>query len=60
MVTSGTFAPRFDRPIAMAYLAARRIERSAGRGRVVEVEIRGRKMPATVVPLPFYRRDRTA
>ncbi len=50
-VTSGTFAPSFNRPLAMAYLAA-----AAGAPAAVEVEIRNRRVAAEVVPLPFYRR----
>ncbi len=34
VVTSGTFAPSIQRPIAMAYLNARRREKSAGRWRI--------------------------
>ena len=53
VVTSGTFAPSIQRPIAMAYLKT-----AAGVGaEPLEVEIRNRKARATVVPRPFYRRD---
>jgi aminomethyltransferase len=52
VVTSGTFAPSIQRPIAMAYLTT-----AAGVGETLEVEIRNRKARATVVPRPFYRRD---
>jgi len=52
-VTSGTFAPALNRPIAMAY--ARGSERPAI-GTKLEVEVRNRKVPATVVARPFYRR----
>ncbi len=55
VVTSGTFAPSIQRPVAMAYLDA-----SAGAssrlGEKLEVEVRGRKVPATIVQRPFYRR----
>jgi aminomethyltransferase len=54
VVTSGTFAPSIQRPIAMAYLKT-----AAGVGETLEVEIRNRKARATVVPRPFYRRDET-
>jgi aminomethyltransferase len=48
-VTSGGFSPSLQRPIAMAY-----IERPcAGDGTALEVEIRGKRLPASVVPLPF-------
>jgi aminomethyltransferase len=52
VVTSGTFAPSIQRPIAMAYLTT-----AAGVGETLEVEIRSRKARATIVPRPFYRRD---
>ena len=53
-VTSGTFAPTLQKPIAMAYVAAEH----AGAGTPVEVDIRGRRTPAQIVSLPFYRRPR--
>ncbi len=55
IVTSGTFAPSFNRPLAMGYLR-RGTDPAEGSPRAVAVEIRGHKVPATVVPLPFYRR----
>ncbi len=51
-VTSGTKSPSTGRSIALGYMAAD--EASIGNG--IEVEIRGRKVRAKVVPLPFYRR----
>ena len=57
VVTSGTFAPSIQRPIAMAYLAAAGSKNVPAVGDCLEVEIRGRKTPATIVPRPFYRRD---
>jgi aminomethyltransferase len=53
-VTSGTFAPTLQKSIAMAYVDAAIAEP----GRPVEVEVRGRRYPATTVKLPFYRRRR--
>jgi aminomethyltransferase len=53
VVTSGTFAPSLQRPIAMAYVAADAKKPAAGES--VEVEVRGRKNRATIVPRPFYR-----
>ncbi len=55
IVTSGTFAPSFNRPLAMGYLR-RGTDPAEGSPQAVTVEIRGHKLPATVVPLPFYRR----
>lgn len=51
-VTSGTFSPTLDRPIAMAY-----VEPSAATsGQTLQVDIRGRLAPAEVADLPFYTR----
>jgi aminomethyltransferase len=52
-VTSGTFSPTFNRPLAMAYVTAE----CATVGTQLNVDIRGREEPARVVPLPFYRRE---
>lgn len=53
VVTSGTFAPTLQKPIAMAYIdpAYRAL------GTTVEVDIRGKRHAATVVKLPFYSRS---
>ncbi|MBP86029.1 MAG: glycine cleavage system protein T [Planctomycetaceae bacterium] len=51
-VTSGTFSPTLERPIAMAYLR----RDVAAVGTEVAVDIRGRPEPARVVKLPFYSR----
>ena len=52
VVTSGTQSPTLAVPIAMAYVAPDDAEPST----VVDVEIRGARVPARVVTLPFYRR----
>jgi aminomethyltransferase len=52
VVTSGTQSPTLGVPIAMAYVAPG----DAEPGTVVDVEIRGARVPARVVALPFYRR----
>jgi glycine cleavage system T protein (aminomethyltransferase) len=57
VVTSGTFAPSIQRPIAMAYLAGAAAKNPATIGEPLEVEIRNRKTRATIVRRPFYRRD---
>jgi aminomethyltransferase len=57
MVTSGSYAPSIQRPIAMAYVAAGGANRAPALGDSLEIEIRNRKIPATVVRRPFYRRD---
>lgn len=53
-VTSGTFSPTFEKALGMAYLSAE----TAEPGRHVEIEVRGRRLPAGLVALPFYRRER--
>ncbi len=50
--TSGTFAPYIKEPIAMALIDAQH----TAIGTQVEVDVRGRKVAAEVVKLPFYRR----
>lgn len=52
-VTSGTFSPTLDAPIAMAYLnhAAKDVPS-------VDVDIRGKRETAMAAPLPFYQRTK--
>ncbi len=52
IVTSGTQSPTLGIAIAMAYVAPS----DAEVGTALEVEIRGVRVPARVVPMPFYRR----
>ncbi|MBD3804099.1 MAG: glycine cleavage system aminomethyltransferase GcvT [Thioclava sp.] len=47
-VTSGGFGPSIEAPMAMAYLPAGTQE-----GTTVYGEVRGKRLPATVVPMPF-------
>ena len=54
VVTSGTQTPFLKKAIGMAYLPA---ERTAP-GTEFEVEVRGRRLRAQVVPTPFYKRPR--
>ncbi len=54
IVTSGTMSPTLGRAIALAYVPTE----LAKLGQEVEVEIRGKLHPATVVKKPFYRADR--
>ena len=51
-VTSGTKSPTLGKAIALAYVAID----EAALDNTIEVEIRGRKTRAKIVPLPFYRR----
>lgn len=53
-VTSGTFSPTLDRPIAMGYIEPA----FAAPGTQLEIDVRGRPEPARIVELPFYRRPR--
>jgi aminomethyltransferase len=53
-VTSGTFSPTLERPIAMAYVGPT----VSAVGTQLAIDIRGTQYPATVVPLPFYKRPR--
>jgi aminomethyltransferase len=53
-VTSGTFAPFLQKSIGLCYLPAAR----AATGSELHVDIRGRQVPARVVPTPFYKRPR--
>ncbi len=53
-VTSGTFSPTFDKPIAMGYVQPD----LATPGTDLFVDVRGQTEPARVVKLPFYRRKK--
>jgi aminomethyltransferase len=53
-VTSGTFSPTFNKPIAMAYVD----REHAVVGATLAIDIRGSAEPARVVKLPFYRRPK--
>lgn len=54
VTTSGTHCPYIKAPVAMALLDVEYTEA----GTAVEAEVRGRKVAAEVVPLPFYLRRR--
>jgi aminomethyltransferase len=51
-VTSGTWSPTFEKALGMAYVPVEMAEPGSG----IEIEVRGRRLPAKVVALPFYRR----
>jgi aminomethyltransferase len=53
-VTSGTMSPTLGKGIALGYVDAAESERESA----LAVEIRGRAVPAEVVSLPFYRREK--
>ena len=48
-VTSGGFSPTLGAPIAMAYVASTH----AATGTALEIEVRGKRLAATVSPTPF-------
>ena len=50
-VTSGTIAPTVGKAIALAYVS----KHLSKPGQALEIEIRGKSYPATVVKKPFYR-----
>ncbi|MEB3176540.1 MAG: glycine cleavage system aminomethyltransferase GcvT [Synechococcus sp.] len=52
VITSGTFSPTLQKPVALASVPAH----LAKTGTELAVEIRGRQEPAVVVKRPFYRR----
>jgi len=52
VVTSGTFSPTLQRPIAMGYIRPE----LAAPGTAVQIDVRGRSESARVAKLPFYRR----
>ena len=52
--TSGTHCPYLGYPVAMALLDIAYTEV----GTQVEAEVRGRRVPAEVVALPFYKRQK--
>ena len=52
--TSGTHCPYLGKAIAMALVTAGSVKE----GDEVEVDVRGRKVAAKVVPLPFYTRGK--
>jgi len=49
VLTSGGFSPSLQRPIAMAY-----VDRAqAAVGTALEIDVRGKRLPATVTAMPF-------
>jgi aminomethyltransferase len=54
-VTSGTQTPFLKKAIGMAYVPAEATEP----GQAIEIDVRGRRLQARVVPLPFYKRQRS-
>ncbi len=52
-ITSGTLSPTLGKSIAMAYVDTP----LAAEGTELQVDLKGTKTPARVVPLPFYKRS---
>ena len=53
MTTSGTHCPYLGKALAMALVSAEH----AAVGTAVEADVRGRRVAAEIVPLPFYKRS---
>ncbi len=53
-VRSGTYSPYLKKSIGLAYLPVDQLEP----GTEISVEIRGKDIPAKVVPTPFYKREK--
>jgi aminomethyltransferase len=52
-VTSGTYSPYLKKSIGLTYLPIEHTEADTE----FEIEIRGKRVRARVIPLPFYKRD---
>lgn len=52
-VSSGTFSPTLEKPIAMGFVQSPAPEI----GSELNIDIRGKSLPATVCELPFYKRS---
>jgi aminomethyltransferase len=52
-VTSGTQTPFVKKAIGLAYVPSDRTEVDG----TMEIDVRGRRVRARVVPLPFYKRQ---
>ena len=53
-ITSGALSPTLGHPIAMAFVDPDVAEA----GTELEIDVRGSRVPASVVPLPFYKREK--
>jgi aminomethyltransferase len=51
-VTSGALSPTLGYPIAMAY-----VDPGAADATDLELDVRGSRVPASIVPLPFYKKE---
>ena len=55
VITSGALSPTLGHPIAMAYVDAG----SSEPGTELQIDVRGSRVAASVVPIPFYKREST-
>ena len=53
VVTSGGFGPSVGAPIAMGYVASAH----AADGTALDIAVRGKRLAATVVPMPFHQKN---
>ena len=53
IITSGALSPTLGYPIAMAYVDVA----SSAAGTTLEIDVRGSRVAASVVPLPFYKKE---
>jgi aminomethyltransferase len=54
IITSGALSPTLGYPVAMGYIATELSEI----GNTVSVDIRGTRLPMTIVKLPSYKRSK--
>ena len=53
VITSGALSPTLGYPIAMAYVELG----SSAAGTTLDIDVRGSRVAASVVPLPFYKKE---
>ena len=53
-VTSGTMSPTLEKVIGMGYVPVLQSETGAR----IDIDIKGKRFPAEVVEMPFYKRER--
>lgn len=53
-ITSGVLSPTLEHPIAMAFIDPQ----YSDPGTVLDIDVRGTRIPATVTALPFYTREK--
>ena len=58
IITSGALSPTLGYAIAMAYVDPAAAAAGAETPGTLSVDVRGTRIPATVVPLPFYKREK--